>query len=167
MAGVIIAAPFAAVMSTVDSALLVVSASVVRDLVQKSWYPQISLKSTKLLSYAVTGGMGIFVFCLAIYPPPFLQPLVIYYSAGSASALCWPGLAMLFWKRATAPGILAGLVGGAVIFVLCNIFKPLESIFPVHPFAYGFTASAILTYGVSLLTPRQDSYQIARYFGRE
>ncbi|GIT29887.1 MAG: hypothetical protein Ct9H300mP1_19330 [Planctomycetaceae bacterium] len=38
LAGLLIAPPFPAVMSTVDSALLVISASVVRDLIEKPFW---------------------------------------------------------------------------------------------------------------------------------
>jgi len=169
LAGLLIAAPFAAVMSTVDSALLVISAAVVRDLVKKSFYPSLSLAAGKWLSYTVTGGVGVFVFCLALSQPPFLQPLVIYYLAGGASALFWPSLATLFWKRATAAGVIAGLLGGATSFILCNhlvAFRVLDPLIELHPFVYGMTGSALLTYLVSRSTSQQDASRLELYFGR-
>ena len=168
LAGLLIAAPFAAVMSTVDSALLVISAAVVRDLVKKSLYPSLSVTAGKRLSYAVTGGVGVFVFFLALSQPPFLQPLVIYYLAGGASALFWPSLATLFWKRATAAGVVAGLVGGAASFALCHVapFRVLDPLIQLHPFVYGMTGSALLTYVVSRLTPEQEASRLQLYFGR-
>ena len=72
LAGLLIAAPFAAVMSTVDSALLVVSAAVVRDLVQKTWLPNLKTKTTIRLSDLVTGGVGLFGCDLALSTPAFL-----------------------------------------------------------------------------------------------
>eukprot|EP00913_Durusdinium_trenchii_P008834 g8300.t1 len=120
IAGLLIAAPFAAVMSTVDSALLVISAAVVRDLVQKTWMPTLKTESTMRLSYAITGGVGVLVFVIALGKPPYLQPLIIYYSGCGAAALFWPSLASLFWKRATAAGVIAGLIGGSTVFVVCD-----------------------------------------------
>ncbi|MCH7989371.1 MAG: sodium/solute symporter, partial [Planctomycetes bacterium] len=168
LAGLFIAAPFAAVMSTVDSALLVISASVVRDLVQKTWYPQMTEKTTMRLSYVVTAGAGALVFLMALFvKPTFLQPLVIHYVGSAASALCWPGLATLYWSRATGKGVTAGLVGGAAVYLLCVFVKPFEETFPMHPFVYGFIASALTTCIVSLLTPAQEKSQQELYFGRE
>ncbi len=167
LAGIIIAAPFAAVMSTVDSGLLVISSSVVRDLVQRQWAPGLSTAATKWLSYSTTGGAGLLVFLLARTEPPFLQPLVIYYAAGSGCALFWPGLATLFWKRATAFGVVAGSLGGVVVFALCNAVKPFESVLPLHPFCYGFAASALLTALGSLAARPQTDEQLERYFGAE
>ena len=170
LAGLLIAAPFAAVMSTVDSALLVISAAVVRDLVKKSVYPGLSATGGMWLSYAVTGGVGVTVFFLALSKPPFLQPLVIYYIAGGASALFWPSLATLFWKRATAVGVIAGLAGGALTFALCNqfpAFRILDPLLQLHPIVYGTSMSWLLTYGVSRLTPAQEESRLELYFGRE
>ncbi len=168
LAGFIIAAPFAAVMSTVDSGLLVVSSSVVRDMVQRVWYPDLSEKWTKRLSYAVTGGAGFIVFTVALLTEPtFAQPWVIYYSAGSASALFWPGLAALYWRRATTAGMVCGLVGGIVVFAICHQAKPFHQTVPMHAFVYGFTASAALTVLVSLSTPPQTAHELDRYFGRD
>ena len=73
LAGLLIAAPFAAVMSTVDSALLVLSASVVRDLVQKTWYPHLGERSMKSMIYAVTGGAGLLIFAMTLMIEPALR----------------------------------------------------------------------------------------------
>jgi len=167
LAGLLIAAPFAAVMSTVDSALLVISACVVRDLVEKSFGVRLSDIGVRRLSYSVTAlaGAGVFLGALMI-EPRFLQPLVIHYVGGSASALFWPGLATLFWRRATAKGVTAGLAGGGLIYIAAIFFKPLlDPIVPLHPFVYGFVGSALLVSLVSLKTPGQDQRQLAPYFG--
>jgi len=166
LAGFLIAAPFAAVMSTVDSALLVISATVVRDLLQKNLRRSLSLRTTKWLSYIVTGGTGIVAFCLALSQPPFLQPLIIYYVGGGASALFWPSLATIYWRRTTAAGVLAGLIGGATTVVLFDLFRALDGLVQLHPFIYGFSLSGLLVWGVSRCTPAQDAERLAVYFGR-
>ena len=166
LAGLIIAAPFAAVMSTVDSGLLVVSASIVRDLVQKNRRTQLSPRTTRRLSYGVTGGIGIVAFGMALTKPPFLQPLIIYYAGGAAASLFWPSIVTLFWRRATSAGVLAGLLGGAGCFVLFNEYRPLDSILPLHPFVYGFVMSGVCTYLFCMLTPAQPQSQVELYFGR-
>ena len=167
LAGILIAAPFAAVMSTVDSALLVISASVVRDLVQKGFCPRLSERTTKRLSYSVTAGVGLLIFVWALQEPTFIQPLIIFYSGGGAAALFWPSLAALYWKRATAPGVIMGLLGGAATFVICNQWLPFASALPLHPFVYGFVVSGLCTWGVSLATTAQSQSRLELYFGRD
>jgi SSS family transporter len=168
LAGLLIAAPFAAVMSTVDSALLVISASVVRDLVEKSTTIQLSETGMRRLSYSVTALSGTAVFFGALLiEPAFLQPLVIHYVAASASALFWPGLATLFWRRATAAGVTAGLAGGGLVYVVAIFYRPLDPLIVLHPFVYGFLASVLLVAVVSFRTTAQDPEQLVPYFGRE
>ena len=166
LAGVLIAAPFAAVMSTVDSALLVVSGSVVRDLMQKTFKLKLSQRSQRGLAYFVTAAAGALVLTLAFSKPPFLIPLVIHYTGGSASVLFWPSLATLYWKRATSAGILAGLLGGGFIYVAVVLFKPFDGFVNFHPFMYAFPASAFLVWLGSLLTARQQDEDLEFYFGR-
>jgi len=168
LAGLLIAAPFAAVMSTVDSALLVISACVVRDLVEKSFGMRLSDVATRRLSYTVTALAGTVVFVGALWiEPRFLQPLVIHYVGGSASALFWPGLATLFWRRATSRGVTAGLAGGGAIYVAAIFLKPLvDPIVPLHPFVFGFAGSALLVIAVSLVTKPQPDRELVPYFGR-
>ena len=166
LAGLLIAAPFAAVMSTVDSALLVISATVVRDLVQKTYWPNLSTTAMKRLSYCTTAGAGMLVFCVSLDPPPFLQPLVIRYVAICGSALFWPSLATIYWKRATNAGILAGLIGGLTAFTLFDMFRPLDDIVMLHPFVYGFVASGCCVYVGSKLTASQPENDLLTFFGR-
>jgi len=166
LAGLIIAAPFAAVMSTVDSGLLVVSASIVRDLIQKNMTTRMAPEMTRRLSYGFTAGTGIVAFAMALTKPPFLQPLVIYYAGGAAASLFWPSLVTLFWRRATSAGVLAGLIGGAACFILFNEYRPFDSVLRIHPFVYGFVMSGVLTYLFCLMTPAQEDSQLDLYFGR-
>ncbi len=120
------------------------------------------------LSYLVTAGTGLVVFLMALsIKPTFLQPLVIHYVGSAASALCWPSLATLYWSRATGKGVTAGLVGGAGVYLLCVFIKPFAETFPMHPFVYGFIASALSTCIISLLTTPQNKTQQELYFGRE
>ena len=157
MVSLLIAAPVAAVMSTVDSALLVISASVVRDLVQKTWYPRLNERSVKALIYAVTRGAGVVVFVLTLLiEPVILQPLVIHYGGAVTATLFWPGIATLFWKRASREGVIGGLAGGPLVYLFCVVSPPFAEQFPMHPFVYGFFGSAFTVYLGSILTPLQD-----------
>ena len=47
LAGLLVAAPFAAAMSTVDSFMLMISSSVVRDIYQRNFNPLVSGKNLK------------------------------------------------------------------------------------------------------------------------
>ena len=112
-------------------------------------------------------GVGLIVFVSALWiKPAFLQPLVIHYVGAAASALFWPGVLTLFWRRSTSTGVVAGLAGGSGIYILCVLLQPLGDVFPMHPFVFGFAASGLLVWAFSRLTPPQSDRQTELYFGR-
>jgi sodium/pantothenate symporter len=73
LSGLLLAAPCAAIMSTVAAFLFLVSSTVVRDLYQRTLNPGASEKSIRILTYSTTGGLGFLVAALAIFTPDFLQ----------------------------------------------------------------------------------------------
>ena len=81
--------------------------------------------------------------------------------------LFWPSLATLFWRRATRQGVLAGLIGGAMIYIGSVAFDPFGNIVRLHPFMYGFPASALLVVTGSLMSPKQTDIRLDIYFGRK
>lgn len=117
VAGFILAAPYGAVMSTVSGFLLIVSSGLVRDLYQRFLRPMASEREVALASYAATILVGVFVAILALNPPQFLQTIIVFASAGMASAFLVPGLMGAFWRRATAAGALAAMSAGTLVTV--------------------------------------------------
>ncbi|MXZ36532.1 MAG: hypothetical protein F4Z21_15305, partial [Acidobacteria bacterium] len=65
LGAVLVAAPFAAVMSTVDSFLLMISSGLVRDIYQRTINPRVSDRTVKRASYATTVIVGMVVTLLA------------------------------------------------------------------------------------------------------
>ena len=87
LAGLIIAAPFAAAMSTVDSFMLMISSSFVRDIYQREFKPDAKEKTIKMLSYSCTIGIGIIATLGAAYPPQFLQYVIVFSGGGPSVGL--------------------------------------------------------------------------------
>lgn len=117
LAGFILAAPYGAVMSTVSGFLLIVSSGLVRDLYQRFLRPSASEREIARVSYATTVLVGVFVAILALNPPEFLQTIIVFASAGMASAFLVPGLMGAFWRRATAAGAIAAMSAGSLVTV--------------------------------------------------
>jgi sodium/pantothenate symporter len=174
LAGLLFAAPFAAVMSSVDSFLLLVSSGVVRDIYQQSINPKASDRTLKRLSYTTTILVGILAVIAMLNPPPFLQTLIIFASTGLGASFLAPVALGLFWKRMTAGGTIAGmLVGGSVALVLYFVgylvagkFGPYN-LLGLDPFIWGTLISTVAVVGVSLTSAKPDQNLIERYFGRE
>ncbi|MEZ5329734.1 MAG: hypothetical protein R3F19_32195 [Verrucomicrobiales bacterium] len=112
LAGVLLAAPFAAVMSSVDSFLLMVSSAVVRDIYQNRMRPTASERSSPTASYIVTSFIGIAVMCLHCSCRHAHCDLIVFASGGLAGCFLIPVLLMLFWQKMTGAGAIAGMLGG-------------------------------------------------------
>ncbi len=118
--GLVMAAVFAAIMSTVDSQLLVASSAVSRDIYQRFWGKRASERVMVWLSRGSVVLITVFALLLGYLGQN--SQLVFWFVL-----LAWAGLGAafgpvvilgLYWKRATAPGAIAGLlVGGITVFV--------------------------------------------------
>jgi SSS family solute:Na+ symporter/sodium/pantothenate symporter len=115
VAGLILAAPYGAVMSTVSGWLLIISSGLVRDLYQRFLRPTASEKEIERASYAATIAVGVLVATLALRPPEFLQLIVVFSSAGMASSFLIPGIFGAFWRRANHQGAIAAMAAGAAM----------------------------------------------------
>lgn len=113
LAGIVIAAYIAAVMSTADSCLIGPVAIVTNDLYRKLVNPgatEAQMVQVARVATLVLGGLAI----LLAYLVPNILDLVLYAYTFGAAGLFFPMLGLLFWKRATASGAFWSIVlGGA------------------------------------------------------
>ena len=84
LAGLLVAAPFAAVMSTVDSFILMISSAIVRDVYQRDINPAASEAAIKRLTYVATVLVGVAAFLGALNPPEYLQNIIVFTGGGRA-----------------------------------------------------------------------------------
>jgi SSS family solute:Na+ symporter/sodium/pantothenate symporter len=113
IAGLIIAAPFGAVMSTVSGWLLIISSGIVRDLYQRFYRPQATEKEIERASYLGTVLVGVIVCLIALNPPEYLQLIVVFSSSGMAASFLAPAAYGAFWRRANGVGMIAAMLTGA------------------------------------------------------
>jgi SSS family solute:Na+ symporter/sodium/pantothenate symporter len=192
LGGLLLAAPYAAIMSTVAAFLLLISSSLVRDLYQRVINPKASEKTLKRMSYFITAGVGGVVMLLALNPPKFLQFIIVFTGSGQGCAFLFPMLLALYWKGATRQGVLAGMLGGFAVLLLFYVLgwsdsglrdtelhgslnwipgwgeERLDGFAPLYaggvdPLVWGLLASLLLTFGVSLMT-RPDAELVKKYF---
>ncbi|MEZ6144457.1 MAG: hypothetical protein R3B91_03285 [Planctomycetaceae bacterium] len=172
LAGLLVAAPFAAVMSTVDSFLLVVSSALVRDVYQRNVNPDASEKTMKWLSYLATLAVGLIALIGAINPPQFLQDIIVYVGSGLAAAFLFPVAAMLYWQRSNVYGCLAGMLGGFGAHLAMHILGWLENgefispylLFGFSPVVIGLAASLLGVLLITPITPAPPEHLVRKYF---
>ena len=166
LAGVLVAAPFAAAMSTVDSFMLMISSAVVRDVYQRKINPDASEKRIKRLSYICTFVVGVAVTIAAINPPQFIQYLIVFAGGAAAVTFLMPMALALYWPRVNTPGVLSAMIGGIISYLILHAFKiQLPGFDPVlDPLLWGFATSLALGIIVTLCTPPPDEHIVRKFF---
>ncbi|MDG5786099.1 sodium/pantothenate symporter [Evansella sp. AB-P1] len=148
LAGIVLAAPLAAIMSTVDSLLLLVSSTVVKDVYLNYIKPDATNKRVRQVSYGVTAFLGILVFAFALSPPELLIWLNLFAFGGLEAAFIWPLIFGLYWSKGNKGGAIASMVVGVGTYIGIHNFypNPLGMHSVVFPVVLSFFAFIIGTY---------------------
>lgn len=147
LTGLALAGILSVIMSTADSYLLVSVQTCVHD-IGKTVDPDMSGKKEILLSRIFSVILPLCALVIALYIQNAYKILMFAWSFYAAAAGI-PAFAALFWKKATKPGIIAGMAAG---FVVCIGWKLLGTPFDLGPTVPGAIACAAATVGVSLAT---------------
>lgn len=185
VAGLILTAPFGAVMATVSSYLVVIASGLVRDVYQRFLRPDASVAQIKRLTYVVMILVGAIAFVANLRPVAYLQALVVFSGTGSAVSFLVPAVMAAYWRRATARGVLAAMIAGtAAVLTLYLIplvaylttgevldpligqvtrFRPYY-LLGLDPVVWGLAASLVAGVAVSLVTSPPPSAVLSRLF---
>jgi len=171
LAGLLAAAPFAAVMSTMDSFLLMISSAVVRDIYQRNINPEATEKTVKRMTYVVTIVIGAAAMIAAIKPPEFLQDIIVFTGSGLSSSFLAPVTLMLYWERFNKQGAFVAMIGGfcaqiGLYIVGYIIHKDFQAYEPLgfHPFLVGSAFSFAVGIIAALVTPAPPRYLVEKFF---
>jgi sodium/proline symporter len=155
ISGMLLVVVLSAIMSTVDSLLLLASSAVVRDAYQKIIGTARSEASLANYGKLITVVIGVIAVLAAIQEPKLIFDFVLASWSGLGSAFGPAVIGILYYKRVTWAGVLAGMSGGFLASVIwLTWFKAdYHGLYEAIP---GFFVGFALTYGVSWLTsPRK------------
>jgi len=114
IAGLMLAGAIAAMMSTADSQLIVVTSSIVEDVYVKLLRIKSSPQRLVLLSRLATILVSAVALVLAFRNQDLIFDLVSYAWAGLGASFGPPLLLSLRWKKTTAAGAVAGMLAGTI-----------------------------------------------------
>ena len=117
LAGIVLAAPMAAIMSTVNALLILVSSTLVKDVYLNFIKPSAKDAEIKRMSFIVTTVVGIAVVLFALNPPNLLIWLNLFAFGGLESAFLWVVVLGLYWKGANKYGAITSMIVGLVSYV--------------------------------------------------
>jgi SSS family solute:Na+ symporter/sodium/pantothenate symporter len=178
ISGLILAAPFGAVMATVSTYLVVIAAGIVRDVYQRFVHPTAGEKAMRRVTRISMITIGVIAVLANIRPVGYLQAIVVFSTSGAGAALFVPAMMAAHWRRGTSAGVLAAMAAGAgsvlALFVagwlgansgtgMATAFAPYY-LLGVEPVVWGLVASAFAGIGVSLITQPPDDQLIERLF---
>ncbi|MGP4038418.1 sodium/pantothenate symporter [Gracilibacillus sp. D59] len=148
LAGIVLAAPLAAIMSTVDSLLLLVSSTIVKDVYLNYIQPNAPKKKVRRLSMTITAVLGFIVYLIAVNPPDLIIWLNLYTIGGLEAAFIWPVVMGIYWKKGNKHGAIAAIITGFCSYILFQAFYPEP--FGMHAVVSSIGISLIAYVGVSL-----------------
>lgn len=153
--GILLAAILAAIMSTVDSQLLVSASVISEDFYRRLLKPNATEKEQLWVGRASVLVVAVFALWVASNPESRVLSIVAYAWAGLGASFGPVLLFSLYWKRATRAGALVGIITGAVTVVL---WKNLSGgIFEVYELLPGFVFSSLAIIVVSIITRDRKS----------
>lgn len=152
--GVLLAAIFSAIMSTIDSQLLVSSSALSEDLYCKAMKKQASPKEVVFVGRACVIIISIIALFLALDRNNTILGIVAYAWGGFGAAFGPVILFALFSCRTSWQSALAGMVVGTVVLVLWKRLGLGDTMYEIVP---GFVANCVTILVVNCLVGQEDS----------
>lgn len=161
IAGILLAAILAAIMSTADSQLLVSSSALAEDFYKQVMRPNASSEEVVLVGRIAVVLLSVIALILAMTPDSSVLALVSYAWAGFGAAFGPAIILSLYWPRMNRNGALAGIIVGGITIV---IWKQLSGgWFDLYEIVPGIVFSTVAIILVSLSTDEPDDAVKTQY----
>ena len=152
VAGLVLSAVLAAIMSTASSQLLVAASAFAQDFYRSLIHKEAKQNELVWISRISVLTIAAIAIFLGLNPKNLILDMVAYAWAGFGAAFGPALLASLFWRRATRNGILAGIVVGGVTVLVWKQF----AFFGLYEIIPGFFFALLAIYIVSKLDKEPD-----------
>ncbi len=159
--GFILAAVLAAVMSTADSQLLVLTSSLTQDipLIEK-----MDDRKKELISRLGVVGFALLAFVIASRDSGTILSMVGYAWGGFGAAFGPLVILSLIWRRMTKWGALAGMITGSVTIFIVKNYISIEGEY-FYELLPGFILAFLAVIVVSLLTKEPSEESLTHFDG--
>ena len=161
VAGVITAAILSAIMSTIDSQLLVSSSVISEDFYRVFVRPNATEKELLIVSRAAVIVIALLAMVIASDRESRVLDLVSYAWAGFGAAFGPVIVFSLFWRKMTAASAIVGMiVGGVTVVVWSNLTGGLFDLYEIVP---GFALASMVIVIITLLKPASDARALSTF----
>lgn len=153
IAGILLSAILAAVMSTLSCQLLVASTTLTADFYRTALRPHASQNELVWVGRAMLLLVAIIAYIIAWDPNSGILKLVSYAWAGFGAAFGPTVVFSVFWRKMTLPAAILGMITGAVTVIVWEI----GGFFDMYSLVPGFILSSLVIYVVSLATQKDNA----------
>lgn len=160
LAGIMLAAILSAIMSTIDSQLLVSSSALTEDFYQKAIKKDASVKEIVLIGRISVVIISAVALVLALTWDETILKIVAYAWGGLGAAFGPVVLCSLFSRRTGWLAALAGMVSGTVVLVLWKQVGLDEYLYEIVP---GFAFNSLVILVVNRFNEQRDEGVLKQY----
>lgn len=161
VAGVITAAILSAIMSTIDSQLLVSSSVISEDFYRVFIRPQAREKELLLVSRTAVIVIALLALFIASNRESRVLDLVSYAWAGFGASFGPVIVFSLFWRKMTTLSAIVGMLVGAITVVLWSNID--GGIFELYEIVPGFVLASIFIVLISSLKPADNKLSLEKF----
>jgi Na+/proline symporter len=169
LVAIFIAIVLSAIMSTIDSLLILASSAITRDFYQKILRPDLKdedlTKFSRLVTVAMAiAALGIAILLYNLYPERKIFWIMIFGWSGIAATFCPVIILSLFWKGYSEKGAIASMITGFASVILFKfVVSNMEGIGPyfveLDVLAPSFALAMLVGYIVSKMYPPRKVYE--------
>lgn len=159
MAGLVLAAALAAIMSTASACMMASSTVLAQDIIGRFFLKSRDQRSTIWLNRVLIVIVGIATLVASLAIADVVGALTVAYDL-LVAAVFVPVVGALFWKRSTTAGAVASMLVGALVMIVTMVWKGLYSNEAIY---YSLIACAIVFVVVSLVTPKPSEAKMAEW----
>lgn len=152
IAGVMVSAAVAAIMSTADGFLMLLVSTVAHDILYRFVMPNAPEKKRIMIARYTAAAVAILTFIIALNPPALVFTIVIFAFGGMALAFGIPNLFSVFWKRSTGTGALASMILSLTVYVAMTVGS--ASFLGLNPFLTSLIVGILAFVVGSLMSPK-------------
>ncbi|EGK8067550.1 sodium/proline symporter PutP [Campylobacter upsaliensis] len=161
IAGILLSAILAAIMSTASSQLLVSSSTLAEDFYRRIFKQDASSQMVMRLGRIGVLLVALIAFLISTDKNSSVLSIVAYAWAGFGASFGSVMLFSLFWSKMTRMGAIAGMVTGAVVVVAWKNYLAGALNFPIYEIVPGFVCASLVIIIVSLMTKVRPGTQKA------
>ncbi|HEC1559275.1 TPA: sodium/proline symporter PutP [Campylobacter upsaliensis] len=161
IAGILLSAILAAIMSTASSQLLVSSSTLAEDFYRRIFKQDASSQMVMRLGRIGVLLVALIAFLISTDKNSSVLSIVAYAWAGFGASFGSVMLFSLFWNKMTRMGAIAGMVTGAVVVVAWKNYLAEALNFPIYEIVPGFVCASLVIIIVSLMSKVRPGTQKA------